>query len=92
MKRTGGSTANAGQILTTYLADKLDRPVVGLTHQALAELLAEKGVSAELVERVEVLLDSSTVGRFAPDAGNQDLAQDLLQELDILINALERAL
>lgn len=93
LKRAGGSEwAQAGQILTTYLADKLDRPVVGLTHQALAKVLAENRVSADLVERVEVLLDSSALGRFAPNADSQDLARSLLNEVDVLINALEKAL
>jgi len=82
----------AGQILNIYLADKLDRPVAGLTHQALSELLAERGVSSDLSERVEVLLTSADLGRYAPGADSPDHAANLLQETGLLIDALERVL
>lgn len=82
----------AGQVLTSYLTDKLDRPVAGLTHQALADLLAQRGAGTDLTERVEVVLVSSELGRFAPGADNPDHARSLLREVDILINALEKVL
>jgi hypothetical protein len=88
----GDAYSAVGQILTTYLADKLDRPVAGLTHQALEEVLAGKGVTPDLIERVEVCLVSSELGRFAPGADNPDHASSLLREADILIDALEKAL
>lgn len=81
-----------GQILMAYLGDKLDQPVAGLTHQGLAHLLLEHGVSSDLVERVGVLLVSSDLGRFAPGADHPDHAQSLLQEAEILITALEKVL
>jgi hypothetical protein len=87
-----GAYNAAGQILTTYLADKLDRPVAGLTHQALADIMVTEGVSSDLIERIEVILVSSELGRFAPGADNPDHAASLLKEVDQLINALERAL
>lgn len=82
----------AGQILMTYLADKLDQPVAGLTHQALVDLLAGHGVGPDLCERVEVLLVTSELGRFAPGAEEPGHAQSLLQEVDVLIGALEKVL
>jgi len=91
-KQKGDAYSAAGQILMAYLADKLDRPVAGLTHQALANLLTERGVPAGLVERVEVLLVTSELGRFAPGADDPGHAQSLLQEVDILIGALEKVL
>jgi hypothetical protein len=91
-RRKGDAYGATGQILTDYLADKLDRPVAGLTHQALAELLVEQGASPDLAERVEVLLVTSELGRFAPGADDPDHARSLLQEMDILIVAVERVL
>jgi hypothetical protein len=91
-KRADDAYSTAGQILTTYLADKLDRPVAGLTHQALAALLAGQGVGADLIERVEVILVTSELGRFAPGADDPGHARSLLQEVDILIAALEKEL
>jgi hypothetical protein len=87
-----GAYSAAGQILTAYLADKLDRPVTGLTHQALAEILEARDVASDLIERVEVVLVSSDLGRFAPGADSPDHAASLLKEVDVLINVLERAL
>lgn len=91
-KQRQGAYEAAGQILTTYLADKLDRPVAGLTHQALADLLAQQGVKTELIERIEVCLVSSELGRFAPGADSPDHAASLLKEVSILIDALEQSL
>jgi hypothetical protein len=91
-KRRAHAYTAAGQALTTYLAEKLSRPVAGLTHEALAELLAGKGVSPDLIERVQVLLDTSELGRYAPGAGNPEHAESLLQEAVILIEALEKVL
>ena len=91
-KQKQGVYDAAGQILTTYLSDKLDRPVAGLTHQALTEMLAAKGVAPNLAERVEVVLVSSELGRFAPGADSPDHASSLLKEVDQLIDALEKVL
>ena len=91
-KQGGNAYDAAGQILTTYLSDKLDRPLAGLTHQALAECLAQRGVNADLAERVEVILVSSELGRFAPGADDPGYAKSLLQEVGILIDALEKVL
>jgi hypothetical protein len=92
LKQGGDAYASAGQILTTYLSDRLDRPLAGLTHQALAELLAERGVDAGLAGRVDGVLVSSELGRFAPGADDPQHAKGLLHEVGILIDALERAL
>jgi hypothetical protein len=91
-KEKGSAYSAVGQILTTYLADKIDRPVAGLTHQALDDVLAGYGVKPDLIERVEVCLVSSELGRFAPGADNPDHAESLLREAELLIDALEKAL
>ena len=91
-KQNGSALHAAGQILTAYLADKLNRPVAGLTHQALAGLLTERGLQADLIERVDVLLVTSELGRFAPGADEPGHTRSLLQEVDTLIAALEKEL
>jgi hypothetical protein len=91
-KQHGDAYSAAGQILTTYLSDKLRQPVAGLTHQALAELLGGRGIKSDLIERIQVLLVSSELGRFAPGADDADHADSLLQEVGILIDALDKAL
>jgi hypothetical protein len=91
-RQTQGAYTAAGQILTTYLADKLDRPVAGWTHQALADILDTQGVSYNMIQRVEAILVSSELGRFAPGADSPEHASSLLKEVDLLINALEKEL
>jgi hypothetical protein len=91
-KQKQGVYSAAGQILTTYLADKLDRPMAGLTHQALAETLAARGVSSDLVDRVEEVLVTIELGRFAPGADSPDYGANLLKEVGLLIDRLEKAL
>jgi hypothetical protein len=82
----------AGQVLTDYLADKLDQPVAGLTHQALATLLAEEGLRAGLIERVNVCLTDAELGRFSPESNDPAHAEGLLKEIDVLIGELEKHL
>jgi hypothetical protein len=92
-ENTRGNAYDTGrQILTTYLSDKLDRLLAGLTHQALIECLAERGVDAGLAERVEGVLVSSELGRFAPGADDPGHARGLLQEVGIVIDALDKVL
>jgi hypothetical protein len=64
--------------------------VVGLTHQALAELLTEKGLNPELVERVGVCLTNAELGRFSPAANDPVHATTVLKEIEVLISDLER--
>jgi hypothetical protein len=82
----------AGQVLTDYLADKLDQPVAGLTYQALATLLEEQGLRPGLIERVGVCLTDAELGRFSPEANDPAHAANLLKEIDVLIGDLEKEL
>jgi hypothetical protein len=82
----------AGQVLTDYLADKLDQPVAGLTRQALATLLGEEGLRPGLIERVDVCLTDAELGRFSPESNDPAHAANLLKEIDILIGDLEKKL
>ena len=58
----------------------------------LADLLAGHGITADPIERVQVILVSGELGRFAPGADDPQHAKSLLQEVDILIAALEKEL
>jgi hypothetical protein len=80
----------AGQVLTDYLADKLNQPVAGLTYQALATLLEEQGLRPGLIKRVSVCLTDAELGRFSPESNDPAHAANLLKEIDILIGDLEK--
>ena len=84
--------AAAHQVLSVYLSDKLNQPVVGLTRQALANLLTEREVTSNLLERLEDCLDRSELGRFALEANTPAHATALLNEVDGLVDELDKVL
>ncbi len=77
-------------VLTTYLAEMLGQPVAGLTHDALAQLLAARGVEVDLVERVGGYLAASERVRFAPGAGDEGSGDGVLDETAGLVADLDR--
>ncbi|MCI0790588.1 MAG: protein BatD [Chloroflexi bacterium] len=77
--------------LTTYITDRLGRPVAGLTLGELIELLEGRGVDTDVVERVRVSITASEAGRFSPESGGPGPnSRDLLNEAELLISDLER--
>lgn len=85
------TSSAAGQILLTYLSEKLNRSVTGLTQTSLGTLLAEQGVDAALIARVQNVLTLSEMGRYAP-SGQTLAGNDLLMETAATIDTLEEAL
>ncbi len=79
-----------GQILTTYIAEKLNQPVVGLTHKALAQTLVERGVNESLTQVVEQCLMACDLGRFAPGGSEPGHAADLLTKVGWVIDELDK--
>jgi hypothetical protein len=87
----GQDTAQeAAVILTTYLAEKLNRPLTGLTREGLTALLQGQGIHSDLAARVQACLEAGDASRYMPDAA--ETAADLLQETEQLIRELEKAL
>jgi hypothetical protein len=81
----------AGQILLTYLSEKMNQSVYGLTQTDLARLLQERGLDPELVDRVQNCLTISEMGRFAP-AGAFSSNSDLITETKEVIDELDKSL
>lgn len=90
-KDPGIAKSAAGQILTTYLVEKLDRPLVGATQSQLTELLIANGVSPDLASDVQDLLMASEMGRYAPGS-TKPADDDLVAATHKLIGKLEKAL
>lgn len=82
----------SGQILTTFLADKLNEPVVGLTQDSLADLLTAKGLDTVLLDQVQDCLAESDMGRFGPGGNAPGHADRLLDKTEELIGYLEKTL
>ena len=82
----------AGRALAGYIGDKLNEPVTGMTREALADLLAMRGVDSRLIQRVSDCLIISDGGRFAPSGGRADAGQLLLSDTETLLSDLEKEL
>jgi len=86
----------ASRVLLTYLADKLDTATIGLTHARLAAHLHERGVSDDLIRRVQHLLARSDAMRFAPAGSSarpvRGAAAHLLDDTEEIIAELEKTL
>jgi hypothetical protein len=80
---------SAEDILTGYLAGKLNRPVVGLTRQELTELLLCQGIDSELAERTQNCLLASQAARYAPGGASERLIA-LLAETETVVEDLEQ--
>jgi hypothetical protein len=79
--------STVGRILTTYISDKLNRSVAGLTQAELSGLLLAHGVSSQHVEQVRTCLTISEMGQYSPiqQAERKDVhleTQSLIAELD----------
>ena len=62
----------AVRVLHSYLSDKVNRPVVGMTRSALAQVLLARGIQPELIDRVETCLTASEAGRYGGPARGED--------------------
>ena len=75
--------------LVDYVADRANRSATGLTYDELEELLAARGVSADLRRRYRACLESCDFARYVPDSGRPQARTDLVAEARALIRALE---
>ncbi len=89
-QRPQDTNAAAGRILIEFIGVKLDRPMAGLTRQAIADALAARGVDATLTDRVQSILVQSEAEQYAPAA----LATngELLAQTEQIIGLLDTAL
>jgi hypothetical protein len=93
MARNEPQEANivVGHILTTYISDKLNRSIVGLTQAELSDLLLAQGIDADLIDQVITCLSLSEMGQFAP-AVQHEHEINMLDETKGLIAELEKEL
>ena len=73
----------------TYLSDRLSIPTAQLNKDNIAQILASKGISNEVIDEVRRVLSTAEFARYAPisDHTMQDLYTDTTQ----IINQLENA-
>ena len=82
--------SSVGRILTTYISDKLNRSIAGLTQVELSGLLLAQGVDNNLVGQVRTCLTISEIGQYAPI--HQMNPKEVHLETKSLIAELEKVL
>ena len=80
-----------GRILTTYISEKLNRSIAGLTQTELSDLLLAQGVDADIINQVLICLSLSEMGQYAPTV-QYDHETNMLSEAKGLIAELEKEL
>ena len=87
----GTKASAAGPILVTYLEEKMNQRVAGLSQTQLSSLLEGQGVDDDLAGRVQDTMMQAEMGRYAP-AGVSSVDGQLLQETGQIIKELDKKL
>jgi hypothetical protein len=77
--------------LVEYVADRFNRSAAGLTYELADELLASKGLDAELRRGFRSCLEACDFARFVPASGADERRAEVLAEANRLIDQLEKA-
>lgn len=75
--------------VTGYLSDKLILPVSDMTRDNLRERLTERGVSEDIFNRLNTLLDDCEFARYAPSEGYYAMENHYQESINI-ISAIEK--
>lgn len=70
-----------------YLSDRLSIPTAELTKENIAGILAQKGVSEQLIQQTTTVLSNAEFARYAPSAAGSK--EELFDATSDLINHLE---
>jgi hypothetical protein len=78
--------------LVDYIADRFDRAPAGLTYDVADELLASRGVSAELRGRLRTCLETCDFARYVRSSDDPQRAEQVYRESSAVVDELEEAL
>jgi len=79
----------AGNILTEYLSDKVQKPIAGMTNDAIYEELSRHGASDELIYRSLGCLDNHEHNLYSPAGVAVATPAQLLDEAEALVDELD---
>jgi hypothetical protein len=77
--------------LVEYVADRFNRSGTGLTYELADQLLASKGVDADLRRQYRSCLETCDFARYVPASGKTERRAEVLEEAKKLLEQLERA-
>ena len=81
--------AEVEKALVSFLEAKLKVSIVGLTRDALAERMAEAGISPALRQKIAAVLETCETGRFAPGLGDASARERILDDAEAAMAAWE---
>ena len=82
----------AGKILTEYLSAKLQKPVGGMTNDAISDAMRQQGADDELIARSLNCLDSHEHNLYSPAGVAVATPTQLLDEAEALVDELDGVL
>lgn len=71
-----------------YLSDRLVIPASGLSRENIAEILASRGASLSLTEKIIGILDECEMARYTPDTSHRQL-NDIYRDASEVMNEME---
>jgi len=78
--------------LVDYIADRFDRAPSGLTYDVADDLLASRGVSADLKRRLRTCLETCDFARYVRSSDDPQRAEQVYRESSAVVDELEEAL
>ncbi|MBX5481629.1 MAG: protein BatD [Myxococcaceae bacterium] len=91
--RANGATADfyaeVEKAVITFLDARLGEPVAGLTREALAQKLTEKGIPADRQRSLLAVLETCELGRFAPGGADPAARDRVLDDAEAAMEALD---
>lgn len=82
----------ASAVLVTYLSERLNQSVQGLTHNQLSALLSSNGANNDLTVKVEKIMARCEMGRYAPAQDSNLQTDKLLGYTKAVIDEIEKEL
>lgn len=92
LSRSGAdSRIAAADAVLSYMSDRLDAQLGGLTRDSLQRRLGRAGVSTDIAQRVEDILAAGELARYSPVAVGVEHTDDLVERAIRLLTDLEEA-
>jgi len=88
----GSFHEDVARALVDYLADRFDRAPSGLTYDVADDLLASRGVSAEVRRRLRTCLETCDFARYVSTPDDPQRREQIYRESSAVVDEIEKAL
>ena len=88
--KTGAFFDAVFKTIREYLAARFHLPLGGITAITIEELVKEKNIASEVLEKIEMIFADCDMARYAPSQFGQNQLEDIFQGLKEIIDYLEK--